>query len=264
MLYSSVEIALYLNLATIEVKAAAGKLRYLMGNDTTTIPFQQTAQSEETQCVEFGSALWIANNDDGDTKTQQELIKKIGVSTRAQLVDHVDTYASRLFPRHSNKYVTGGMSAKQKLLYSLTMRHGVLPFPAALVPGGGGVVEEHRLGAVGEPGTALVFVVGSYVGDAGLSCHAEQKLMAALGKYLKVNTIVGSVTVSGIKMPCAYCEEALDDVQKRLTALKTGITLRTRNGYVDELRGEAGLNMAHPSNIKTLDIDTYFDAPKQS
>jgi hypothetical protein len=262
MLYSNVEIALYLNLATLEIKSASGRLRYLTGNDTTTIPFQQTAQSEETQCVEFGSALWIANNDDGDTKTQQELMKKIGVSTRAELTDHVDKYASRLFPRHSNQYVTGGMSAKQKLLYSLTMRHGVLPLPAPFVPAGAGAVEEHRLGAVGVPGTALVFVVGSYTGDAGNSCHAEQKLMAALGKYLKVNTIVGNVTVNGIKMPCAYCEAALADVQTRLTALGTGITLRTRNAYIDDLRAEAGLNMSHPSNIRTLDIDTYFNAPQ--
>jgi hypothetical protein len=261
MLYSSVEIALYLNLATTAVKDAGGKLRYLTGNDLTTIQFQNTAQSEETQCLEFGTALWIANNDDGDTKTQQELMKKLGVSKRAELTDHVDNYASRLFPRHANQYVMNAMSAKQQLLYALTMRHGVVPFSAPFVPDGAGAVEEHRLNAVGAPGTGLVFVVGNYIGDVGGSCHAEQKLMAALGKYLKLNTIVGSVTVSGIKMPCSYCEAALADVQTRLTALGTQITLRTRNAYVDELRGEAGLNMAHPANIRMLDIDHYFAQP---
>jgi hypothetical protein len=72
-LYELAKVATYLNLATIKIKGEAGSLEWLTGNDNT-IAYEDTAQSQETQCLSFGSTLWIANNEDRDTTTQKTFV----------------------------------------------------------------------------------------------------------------------------------------------------------------------------------------------
>src|SRR4051794_6307991 len=115
MEYADTEkIALYLNLAAIKIKDGNGALRWLTG-DGTTIAYDNTTVSEETQCLAFGSALWIANNDDGDSIMQRTFLNRMGITKPAKLLKHVETYYTRLFSYHAatGALVTGGMTGKE-------------------------------------------------------------------------------------------------------------------------------------------------------
>jgi hypothetical protein len=71
-------MALYLNVATDRLKTDQS-LRWLTGVATA---FAVTrAPSQETQCMSVGGALWIANNDDADTATQQTFLEAMGINT---------------------------------------------------------------------------------------------------------------------------------------------------------------------------------------
>ncbi len=265
MLYSLDQVALYLNRATILIKKAGGDLEYITGRRGTTITaFGKGA--EETQCLSFGSAIWIANNDDQDTLLQLALLNKLGISTREQLMDHVDRYQGSVMTTFRGAFKVESMTAEETLLYLMATRNDVdrlpderfAPPPAMTLPASARN-PEYKLSASGPaPSSGIVFVTGSYAaqggGDGGE--HAEQKLLVALSKSF--GSVNGTVTISGCKMACSICEKVLEDTALALRSRNIG--LKYVNTHVNALRDSVGLSKKNSVRIKALDIEHYFPA----
>jgi hypothetical protein len=263
MLYSLDQVALYLNRATILIKKAKGDLEYITGKKGTTIAASGLG-AEETQCLSFGSAIWIANNDNGDTLIQMALLNKLGINTAEQLIDHVDRYQARVMATAKGAFVPAAMTAEESLLFAIASRHdadsapGEKFAPAAPMELPPSVKNpEYKLTASGPaPSSGLVFVTGSFmaVGGGEGSEHAEQKLLVALSKSF--GSVNGTVTISGCKMACSVCEKVLEDTAKELKS--RNIALKYVNTYVNELRDKAKLSKKNAVNVKALDVALYF------
>ena len=89
MLYSMVEVAIYLNVATNLIQKANGYLTYLTGDESVRIT-KTNSRTEETQILQiFSKAIWIANNEDSDTYMQKELLDKLSIDDYRDLIEHV-------------------------------------------------------------------------------------------------------------------------------------------------------------------------------
>lgn len=262
MLYSFDQVALYLNRATLLIKASAGSLKFITGNDGTKVSYIG-AKAEETQILTFGDAVWIANNDDNDSTTQREYLNKMGVSTRQELMDHVEAYQGRALKTHQGKFTEGGMTSEEKLLYRLASRNDQdrvekFSYPGTLAPAlVASANATYKLSAEGPPpSSGIVFVTGSYVGSGGPE-HAEQKLLAALSKC--GGNVRGSVTISGCKMACSICEDVLDSAKEKLK--NRFIQLNYNSSFVNSIRNDedVGLRKKNSHGIKALDTARYFD-----
>lgn len=104
--------------------------------------------------------------------------------------------------------------------------------------------------------TNIVFVRGDYQGDAVTSCHAEQKLLAALGLFLRLNPNFRTpVRVAGCKAACGTCRAVLAAVVTRLSARP--MTLRYESTYVDTQRRIARIGVDN-NPARALDVAHYF------
>ena len=254
-LLSLAKIATYLNLVATKA-GTTDELEWLTGRKTDKITVTAAVQHEETQCMSFGSTLWIANNADADTKTQQSFVNKIGVAKPHLLLQHVEKYGSRLLPTWQGAISVNAFTPKAHLLYLLLgspakiAKAYTLPGAAAC---GSYALDPNTTPSIG----GIVFVRGTYDGTVG-STHAEQKLLAALGVYLQradPKSIPGELHCGGTKAACTECKTALTAVQSKLKATKV---LKFDDGAVKDHRTTSGLNDAHPSNISGLTVATYF------
>jgi hypothetical protein len=260
------QIALYLNLATSKTRAAKGDIGWLTGTPGTIVPVSASS-SLETQCMVVGSCIWIANNEDVDSDFQCDFLNRIGISRYSVLVRHVEAHQTRLLPTHAGKFnVSSGAKPGEKLMARLTdtRNNTEAVFPEFRLPEAnaqGSCTSYSLTSALAPVAEGIVFIKGSYQGTDGENEHAEQKLMAALGKYLQgygTGIYSKSVTVSGCKSACSTCRGVLE-----------AITLRLRNGlsanrlFFDDAalvgaRTEVGMGASHPKGIKKLDIAHYF------
>jgi hypothetical protein len=259
------QICLYLNLATTKTRAAAGDIGWLTGTAGTTIQVGAST-SQETQCMVIGSCIWIANNEDVDTDFQFAFLNRLGIRSYAKLKEHVEAHQTRLLPIHAGKFnITDGAKPGEKLLARMTgtANRAAAVFPAFALPDqpDGGCQTYSLTSASAPPVSGIVFVKGSYIGAGGENEHAEQKLMAALGKYLQGSgtSIYGKrLQVAGCKSACQTCRGVLQNIAGRLLV---GIS-RTRLSFDDpelvDARNGVGMGPAHPSNIKALDVAHYF------
>jgi len=271
-MHRSEQVALYLNAVATHLGETAGKLDKLVaGNKTITF---STGRNEETQCLSVDGALWIANNDDADTNSQQAFLNAIGINNYDKLVEYIDQYQSLVLPstKNSATLTMESLSPKKRLLYELATADGKnnlltmqqLPqLPANPVSN-----PSYSLASNDPPpapkklGTTwsnILFVKGSFDGKktkAG-SEHAEQKLLAALSRCTD-RAFGKGVKVFGCKMACAVCETVLESAARKLSA--RGATLKYVDSVVDDLRNsdKVKLRKANPDGIKDLDVDAYF------
>ena len=259
------KIATFLNLATIKIKAEQGSLRWLTGA-ATTIAFTNTAASQETQCMSFGSTLWIANNDDGDSTTQKNFLDALGIKKPAKLHDLAVGYGTRVLNYHqqgqNHVLAPGGHSPKQAFLHALMgggtpQRSGNFAASTAVANG------TYTLNTETYPATgAIVFVSGTYEGTGGESEHAEQRLLAALGLLMSNGETdpAGAVIINGCKSACGTCKNAINEARSRLSELKKTFWLDFAHATSDRLRQDSGLGADDNAGIKKLTIDEYFPA----
>jgi hypothetical protein len=258
------QIALYLNLATAQIRANAGSLDRLV-TGATAIPDTTAGDCQETQCLLVEDTLWVANNDDGDTQIQQVLVKKLGVRNYQTLADYVGAYQTRVLTKNGTSITLGSLTSKDRLLCKLAgQEEGVAP---VLVEKPAVATEEftplaYRLSSSNDlprptGRSKIVFVTGAYEGVNAqhTKFHAEQKLLAALSTCYG-RAFSKSVRIFGCKMACSTCKSVLDAVKDRLA--RTGVALRYTNESVDTMRSDVGLNRVTTSDIRALDVDTYF------
>ncbi|MGZ5431368.1 MAG: hypothetical protein ACXWH7_00445 [Thermoanaerobaculia bacterium] len=258
-------IATFLNLATDKIKAEGGSIQWLTGT-ATTIAYEATAASQETQCLWFGSTLWIANNEDRDSVTQQTLLNALGIKKPARLNELAANHSAKTLQYHGAHFVPHGMTPKQKFMHALLGGGAMVPGAAFVVPtavanGEYSIVNKGGCPAVG----GIVFVKGTYDADAdgGASEHAEQRLVAALGLLLKNSstTPVGAVLINGCKSACGSCRRAMKSVVEHLDALKQkNFWLSFQNETLNAKRDTAGLGADDNAGIKKLDVTAYFPA----
>lgn len=257
------QVSLYLNLATAILNAKKGSLEFLTGNKTYKIDgVNESSMSQETQVLTFGTSIWIANNDDTDSATQKKYIEKIGITTRAGLVTHVETYRSRVLGRHGTKvWDTHQRAPKEKYLFGLigTDKKKALGDAMAILPGGGAATEYALTSPNPPPSVPILFVRGAYTGEGGTSYHAEQKLIAAFGRYVGRNPSVYAVAVAGNKPACSKCDGVLAAAATRLGLLTYASTL-TYTRAASDAHTAAGLGVDDPAGICKADIDTYYPA----
>ena len=262
------QIPLYLNLACKLVTEAGGELTFLTGKTGPKVKVGE-AQNQETQCLVNGHSIWIANNDDQNTDMMLSFLDKLGIKTLKQLRQHVDAFAARALPRHVDKVNIAGGTSKQKLLADIMlseMKAGTRAEDVAI----GADLDLSKIGSVSNkvyklsstnppPTDLIVFVKGSYTGDSqsGNSVmHAEQKLLAALGKAN--STMRCDVQVFGCKSPCSTCLGVLKDVSS--TGRKNrNINLIFRNNRVDDMRSRYGMD-SRTTTIRDLKVGDYFGA----
>lgn len=260
------QIALYLNLATTKTRAAGGSLRWLTGHDGVNIEVG-AGQSQETQCMVIGSCIWIANNDDADTEFQFAFLNRLGIDSYSKLAKHVEAHSIRLLPAHVGLVNVRDTSRPgERLLARMTeIANGTaMPEAGFALPVDQAACQRFGLNqAASPPSAGIVFVRGSYQGVGGDNEHAEQKLLAAYGKYLRHGgTSMHSrrLHVSGCKSACQTCRGVLERVQERLRVGES----RNRLGFDDpnmlDDRNAVGMGAAHPAGIKALDVDHYFPA----
>lgn len=261
------QIALYLNLATTKTRGAAGDIGWLTGTPGTTVAVAAST-SQETQCMVLGSCIWIANNEDTDSDFQCRFLNLLGISSYVKLTEHVEKYQKRLLPSHAGRFnVTDGSRPGEKLLARVTeTANGPAPVLAVCaVPATPGTCATYGLASAGAPAVSgIVFVSGSYVGAGGENEHAEQKLMAALGKYLQgTGTSIQAkrLQVAGCKSACQTCRGVLQTIQARVLAGSSKNRMSFDTPELVEARTAVGMGAAHPSNIKALDVDHYFPMP---
>ena len=266
MAFSDDNIALYLNLATIKTRAAAGDIGWLTGAPGTVIP-TGAAASQETQCMVIGSCIWIANNEDSDTDFQYAFLNRLGIRSYAKLAAHVEAHQKRMLPTHAGNFViAGGIRPSERLVARITdTAHGTAAvFPAFALPGAPvGTCNMYNLAAVAAPPiSGIVFVRGSYQGVPGGGAeHAEQKLMAALGKYLQstgTGIYAKRLQVGGCKSACQTCSGVLTAVAARLVASPMQNRLSFDLAALVDARNAVGMGPAHPAGIKALDVAHYF------
>ena len=263
MAYSMNQVALYLNLAAKRVQAD-GNLRYLTGN--TNVALNGGGQGSETQILFVRDALWIANNDDADTRLQKAIVDRLGIDTPEALIEHVDAYQGRVFGRRrqgNNESYNVGTSPTATLLYELAGMDDAgesrdVPYPGNLVlPAAAAANRVITIGAPNAfhapPVTGLVFIVGNYqASNNAPNEHAEQKLLAALSQL--PDNIRGTLALYGCKRACNVCATVVQDVTRKLRGEQRYLNSRSHddphvNGYQ---------NQFHAANIKSLDVDAYY------
>ena len=265
MLYNLTKTAIYLNQATTLINKSNGKLTYLTGDNSVTLQnFNSNSQTQETQCMAVGSALWIANNDDGDTDTQFELVNKLGIKQREALFRHVDKNGNLVLKTHSGQYNYQGMTAQEQVLHKMIDRKGGRLKPPTFVTLGTPVTNlTYNIStSQSKPATSgIVFIKGAYAGKSGdvsAKMHAEQKLLAALSKVFK-DTGIRRAAVAGCKMPCCTCETVLKSTRKKISELDFHFWFEFENGqFVTDSRIDVKLNQVNATGVRGLDVDAYF------
>jgi len=257
------EVSLYLNLATTILNNNAGSLEFLTGNTNYTIVLgDANSQNQETQCLSVAGRLWIANNNDADSTTQRNFIIQLGISTKTKLLAHVDKYLQRVLGYHGdNVQYAHQNSGKRRLLFQSNFgMHATTRGAALAVLPGGGICNTHSVGnaLTVPPNDSLLMIIGQYQGDVAVGFHAEQKLIAAFGKYVRAHPGPYSVTVGGNKTACATCAAVLADASLRLAAMNPPSTLTYTNAIMDRLRGTVGLGADDPAGIRRADLAPYF------
>jgi len=268
-------IAVYLNLACKKIKKDENLLKYLMGQNTAQTITSPTDSNEETQCLQVGWTLWIANNNDDDTIAQKELLNKLGVDKVHKLVEHVAFYRLRLFEIHNNNVVLSSDNLKEKLLYELIKTDHIdinkqftqIDTKAPLITTLPQAVKNkvYKLGSLNtgnlEGNSGIVFVIGNYKTDnnSGSKFHAEQKLLAALGELWKKNPCHKRVYIQGCKGACNACKDVLKKVNRKI--------VEKRFGYINEVvqskRYEVNLNdRSNVTGVAQLKINHYFPDEK--
>lgn len=253
-------IACYLNLATDKIKGAGGDIEWLTGT-SKTVTCDKDAPSEETQCLSWGNTLWIANNNDDDSATQLAFLTALGIGTSQALVTHVKSaHALRVLPSHKGDLVPGSFTAKGKLFYSLVGNGATKPGGEFAAPGGAVSIGTFKLSSTTTSGltTGISFVTGSYDGTGGDALHAEQKLLAALGKLCATWKPRGEVNVGGIKSACTTCAPVLESVYTTMIRLDYGVYLKYETPTLKEKRIEAKLPVVGVTGIRSLAVGTYF------
>nr|WP_319776209.1 hypothetical protein [uncultured Sphaerochaeta sp.] len=256
-----VEVAIYLNVATNLIQEANGYLTYLTGDNSVKIE-KTNSRTEETQILEiFSKSIWIANNEDSDTCMQKALLDKLNINDYRDLIEHVDTYGNRILTHHQGNFTYGGMSLKEKLFYNFMTRHGTVARAGALTQIGGSANNPmyNITSATGPPPLdKIVFVRGDYEGSVGNKKHAEQKLLAALGRFLTTYDFTGTILVRGCKSPCETCGKVLAEMSEYFAEHKPGIKFVYSNSIIEEYRKDVGLNVVHASGVSAIKLDKYF------
>ncbi|WP_375760267.1 hypothetical protein [Corallococcus exercitus] len=260
MAYRSEQLALYLNLAASCLDESNGFLSCLI--DTPTKITRPSGNHEETQCLAMPGTLWIANNDDGDTDAQQELLDTLGIDTHDALVAHVDAYQTLVLKHHAGKLTRQNLpSGKQKYLYDLASLDGAIPDekPAVtpLPERTANNVSYSLSSSKPPPVRGIVFIKGAYTGSDRPhgNMHAEQKLLAALHKCYS-RALFKGVHVFGCKVACTTCAAVLKTAKQRLAS--KGVALKYEDPIAERIRLAAGLPQVNPGNIRDLDFSTYF------
>lgn len=263
MAYSMNQVALYLNLAAKRVQADES-LKYLTGNKTPKIT--GGGQGSETQILFVRDALWIANNDDADTRLQKAILDRLAIDTPDGLIDHVDAYQGRVFGRRrqgNNESYDVGTSPTATLLYELAGMDDLgasrdVPYPGDLVLPAAPAA--NRLITIGAPNnfhappvTGIVFIVGNYQSSNDApNEHAEQKLLAALSRLPE--NIRGTLALYGCKRACNVCATVVQDVTRKLRGEQRYLNSRSH----DDPHVQGYQNQFHAANIKSLDVDAYY------
>ena len=260
-------IALYLNCALKLIRNKNNKLHYLTGNELGAAISRPGTQNQETQCLVVGGALWIANNDDADTNTQRELLNRLGINRFNKLAEHVEKYRGRVLPTHNGAYNQGAFTLKHKLLFALIPESKRLNPPAAYtspMPTSVNNVTYNVGNQVNnlKNNSRIVFVTGTYEGQGGgqSGCHAEQKLLAALGLLWKDPfSHKQPVYLQGCKSPCTRCEQVLNVVSQRIRT-SSGKRFSSANITVRNARTSSGLIQVttNEAGVRALNVDTYF------
>lgn len=263
------QVALYLNLAAKRVHESRN-LSFLTGNNA--IAMGAGGLGQETQIMFVRNALWIANNDDADTRLQKSLLDRLGINTVDALIDHVDTYQGRVFGRRRQGGVDvyeNRASPTERLLFELagyeedgSARAAGVPYAANLVPPVRGVANPTYTiqGAAARraepPVNGIVFVLGNYDADeatrAAVNEHAEQKLLAALSSV--PDAIRGTLALYGCKRACNVCARVLTAADARLRQERRYLNTRSH----DDAHVENYQAQFHAENIKALDVAAYF------
>ncbi len=258
-------IATYLNYLSIRATSGSYNSTWLTGKKLKADPRAAAPEHEETQCLSFGSTLWIANNDDRDSEYQRGLLTELGIGRPPDLLKDATRHGSRLLNYHeaTGGYPLGETDPKAKLLYQLLGGTG-LGAPAEYVPPPvRNACGRYSLKSGGTPPSgAVVFITGDYdyVGG-GKECHAEQKLLAALGIYMRSHQVAGSIAVAGTKLPCTTCGRVLAALAHSLRFLYYSL-------YYSEISDPGHLNAAREyarmlavrktDDTKALDLRVYF------
>jgi hypothetical protein len=251
-------IATYLN---VMVMRDDGDLAWLTETNASFAISKNTVH-DETQCLYFTDALWLANNVDADSTTQQTFLEMLGIDSAAALKTHVTTYGARVLKRMTMKKDAIQPSAfkgkpKEVRLHEYLQKPA--KFPAKLASYSKCGLSEFSLTGTGSPASSnITFVHGDYATakSKGGTCHAEQKLIAALGIYLKsAKSKPGEIFIAGVKPACVACSAVLKELEK-VVSVK----------YVAGSAVKEGSEWAQKKSdvAAVLDFDTYFPKSKTS
>jgi hypothetical protein len=262
MLRTLEAISTYLNLVS-DILRSSRNWEFLTGTSTACGFTPAASANQETQCLSFGSTFWIANNDDVDSDVQKRYLEAVGVSTAEDLRRHVAKYAKRALKFHGTTMrQTHQRSPGEKFLYALggvtdgSDRGDVL----AVLPRNG-VIASYALGTVTKteapPVAQVVVVTGDYDGTGGSAMHAEQKLVAALGRSIRQYPGTFGIKVAGLKRPCGTCSPVLAAVKKKLEDRSPSVDL-DYGSSIGSARDGTGLGVDTPPGIRTLNVDAYY------
>jgi hypothetical protein len=263
MLRTLEAISVYLNLVVELLKRDEDYSFITSGTATLTHTIVAT-QNQETQCMSFGSTIWIANNEDEDTLLQKKFLTDVGVKTAEDLRRHVAKYATRALghaPSRENVAESHQRSPGQKFLYNLVEIPPTTRGTAMVALPRDGVVAEYALGTrtktEAPPVAQIVVITGKYEGEGGVKMHAEQKLLAALGRALRLYPGLFGIKCAGLKRPCGTCGPVLEEV-KNLLAARTPALDFDYSSSVGDKRDRTGLGEDTPPGIRALEIGAYF------
>lgn len=264
------EIALYLNLATSKTKDDGG-LKWLTGANADSDPKPGDSKALETQTMVVGSGLWIANNEPADSVFQKAFLNHVGVRNLKHLVTHVETYRSRVLPdnqpakgKQGQVNVVEGSKPGAKLLQKLSgIDNGTdVVAPLKLPKSTADSCSTFALSSptAVPPASGVVFVTGDYQSTEGSKQHAEQALVAALGRFLTRGTGLSSMQpyVSGCKCACSVCAGVLEAVRLRLLTSRPGVLLTFDGKAANILRATVKMDQTTATDVAKLDIPHYF------
>lgn len=215
-----VKISLFLNLTVERICEAGSVERYITPAAGALAALE--VDNAETQCMEIGTGLWIANNTLEATVLQRGYLTALGINSKAQLMEHMRHQLSRVLPTHPvsgiSRYVINNSPKEQMLrsLYQLDAETvATVPRPFAIKNAGGPAL--YNLNVNPPSLGAITFIRGEYDGlPLDRPCHAEQLLLAAA--LLRGQTAVeqpGMISVGGCKLPCGDCAGVLATVKER-------------------------------------------------
>ena len=262
MLRTLEAISTYLNLVS-DILRATTNYQFLTGTSTPCTFTVRPSPNQETQCLSFGTTFWIANNNDVDSDVQKRYLEAVGVKTAEDLRRHVTKYAKRVLKFHGTTIRPSHQrSPTERFVYALAgVTDGSERGDALPVLPNGGVVESYDLGTVlkteAPPVAQIVIITGTYDGTGGEALHAEQKLVAALGRSIRQYPGTFGVKVAGVKRPCGTCEPVLAAVKRKLEARTPPVDLDYSNS-VGSARAGTGLGEDTPPGIRSLNVDAYY------